>query len=372
MAYLPLHAQPVITQASIAYGEVVSEYSFTKRSELTLPLGSDGVYDFTACGDEYFPYQLGEEYFNDPVRDVPPTVLPALRMFEIDEAFRASFGDPLPDRVIRLNRLLPTDQGVFEENDILKVKPSGLYYVAYQTILSNGGEANGGTYLAESENIYVPFGLHYGEQFDTVGYRFQPNRFDRLDSVSTHTVIDYFGYGTFLTWMGEAEEVAALLYTENETLFRLDGQGGYYDDDYSITNYLYLLSARNAIPRAVLRGTYDPDGATFYPETTTLYLPTGDEPSATALTDIPGATIGVFPNPIGGSFHVDLTLDRSSSLDVDVYTATGQMISRRTKLAVIPGLNRIPILEDGLPAGFYIVRLTLADGSSGTQRVVVE
>ena len=374
LAYLPLHAQPVTTEVSIVFGEVVSEYSFSKRDEPRLPLGPDGVYDFAFCGDEIFEYRVGEKYFSAPAKDVPAEAIPALKMFAIDEAFRASFGEPLPDRVIGLNRLPPPDQGVFEYNDILKVKPSGLYYVAYQSVPRNSGEVIGYTDVAESENIYIPFGLRYGEQFDTVGYHFQPDRFGNLDSISRHTTIEYLGYGTFLTWKGDAEEVATLLYTVNETLF-LPGSrpGEYHEDDSFETTYLYLLSAKNAIPRAIIRGTYDQDGGTtFSPESIRLYLPTSMATATTTTTGIPGGQIDIFPNPTGGAFSIDLTLDRSSFLDVEAYAPTGQLIYRRMGLSGAPGRNRIPLSGDVLPPGLYFVRLNLADGSNETRRVIVK
>ena len=363
-----LLAQPVTTAASINYTETVYNYDINLPETTEYVIGTNVNFDFRSLGDIEVEYGPGPEELSAPAKDIPLSELDSFSMFAVDAAYRADFGLELPENVVGL-RIGYSSDNDFEE-DVLTVQPSGLYYFAYR-YTDNDGEIESS--IADDEQPFLPLNLAYGESFDTTMTYLSESQFENFsDSNIVQTTFQYIGYGTMQTWKGQAESIGAMLMTENELYFRADGAGNYGEPDEYRDTVLYLMTDKNVIPRAVLEGDYDTQSKVFTADYVGLLLPGSEDPSAIPSVGIPGATIAVFPNPGNGKFSVDFTFDRSTTLAVSLYSATGQLIRAASGIAVTAATNRIPVSTQTLPAGVYFLKLTLADGRSETRRVMVD
>ncbi len=365
--FTPLIAQPITTAASINYTEVTSFYDFDLDEEIDYTFGPNMTFDFSPFADVDVELGVGPDV---PAKDAPVDQLVSYSMFRIDGAYRDTFAIPLPTNVVGLRIVYQGDNDV--EEDILTVKSSGLYYYGSRDTYEEDDEMVIETALEDGETPFVPLNLGYGEQFDTSSTYRSPSQFAGLfDSTIVQTTFTYVGYGTTKSWVGQAEAVGAILIIQKELEYRPD-EGGVYGDpiEYNETA-VYLMTDKSVLPRVVLGGDYDVESRTLSADFVGLLLPTSENPSAMVSNGIPGAAIAVFPNPTDGRFSVDLTLDRATTLDLEFFSAAGQRLSRSGGVSVVPGLNRLPVSDGTLAAGLYLVKLTLADGSSETQRVVV-
>ncbi len=370
----PLIAQPVTTASAIRYGEVISIYNFELDDTMTWKLGPSMSFDFTEFGDKEINYYDEDWPVSGPAKDLDPSLLESYTFFKADQTFRDAFDGALPENVIRLSYKDPSDERFVEENLALVAKPLGLYQLGYQEIELEDGKPVSEIELFDEEELVIPFGLKYGEKVDSISSEVEPS-VDYpgvLDSFIYRTTYEYLGIGTFKTWTGPEVSVGVILINKEYHAFRGNESGNYGEEftDIYLSN-VYLMGVNSALPLAFMDGDYDSKKGTIGIDYLALTIQTSDAPSAVTTAGIPGAAIEVFPNPTHGAFRVDLTLDRATTLDLELYSAAGQRLSRRGGLAVVPGINRLPVSERELAAGLYLVKLTLADGSSETRRVVV-
>ncbi len=79
----------------------------------------------------------------------------------------------------------------------------------------------------------------------------------------------------------------------------------------------------------------------------------------------------LFPNPVGLSQECLLRSDAASGpAQVEVFDPLGRRV-RSSAIELFAG-TAVPVPTAGLPSGTYLVRLTEADGTEGTQRMVVQ
>ena len=368
-----LAAQPVTTVASINYEETIYIYDFDDDSvpdqETKITFGTTMNLDFTAFGDREIEYGPdGNE--SAPASTIPLSELVTVSIFEIDETFRASLDTPLPDDVVGLR----IDYGEGDiEDDILLIEPDILTTYAYG-MPSDDGDEQYEVEILDSYEPFLPLNLEYGETYeiDTTYLRRSSDYEGKFDSVILHATYTYSGYGVLKTWRGE-ENVGALLLLQRKQYFRVNENGSYGEPDQYNEDGLFLMNGTTIVPRVTLYGSYDADSETFTVEDNEffLFLP-GNDISATGNLGIPNAIVSIAPNPTAGPFHVNVTIDRGTSLELELHNAAGQLVTRQSGLPVNPGLNRLPVVTDGgLPAGLYLVRLTTTDGRFETRRVVV-
>lgn len=78
--------------------------------------------------------------------------------------------------------------------------------------------------------------------------------------------------------------------------------------------------------------------------------------------------LSIFPNPTNGNFTVNLELDRSQDVVLEVYNLRGQVISR------VESRNAIVVEEDfsleSAPAGVYFIQVTTDRGTAGRKVVL--
>lgn len=377
LAWIPLFAstlaaQPVTTVASINEDETIYVYAFddasTPAEEMEITFGTTMNLDFTAFGDREIEYgPNGEE--SAPAKEVPLSELETYSTFAIDAAYRATFGLTLPDDVFGLR----ADYGEGEiSEDIILIEPDLLSYYA---VRYSTGELNENfeSSVYEGYEPFIPLGLEYGETYRVDTTYLTSSQYEGFfDSVILNLMYTYAGYGKLKTWLGE-ENVGALLVRSREQYFRVDENGSYDDGDDYYDDYVYVMNGTSIIPRASLIGTYDADAEVFTVEDDEyfLFLP-GSEASAVRGVGLPNARVSVAPNPTAGPFYVTLTVDRPTSLELDLFDAAGRLVLHQSGLSVSPGQNRLPVVtEAGLPAGIYLVRLTQSDGRFESRRVVV-
>ncbi len=368
-----LIAQPVTTAASIRFGEVYHDYPFTLEDTLTWTLGRSMDFDFTDFGDRELQCFDPPCPWSGPANQVSTDLLESYTYFEVSQSLRDAFDGELPTNIVGLRILDPDYEGE-EDNVIVEVRPAGMYIIGRQTIEREDGKLVSTAELDDEPYLFLPLGLKYGEQSDTSEFYLSESSdyTGKFDSIIFTEIIEYAGAGTLGTWAGGTEAVGVWISTYERRTFRANATGNYGEPEVETElDYVYLMSANSAFPRALLDGEYDAVTQTLRIGGIELFLQTSENPSALTSAGIPGATIGVFPNPSSGAFGVDLTLDRSTGLDVELYSAAGQRVSRSAGLTAGPGTTRIPVSDGPLAAGFYLVKLTLADGSHETRRVVV-
>ena len=100
---------------------------------------------------------------------------------------------------------------------------------------------------------------------------------------------------------------------------------------------------------------------------------------ASAVADIllgPGEVLGVYPNPTYAGASVLYRIPQATSVDVNIYDVTGQLV-RRIASGAFPGGARM-VKWDGrdesgkqVSAGIYLVRLVAGSGAHQTKRLVL-
>ncbi len=81
-------------------------------------------------------------------------------------------------------------------------------------------------------------------------------------------------------------------------------------------------------------------------------------------------SLNVYPNPSGGTLHVEWTSIRPSTVDLVVFDALSRRVAEQSGVVVPAGPSRLPLTLD-VPSGPYLLRLTDAAGTVQTQRITV-
>lgn len=95
---------------------------------------------------------------------------------------------------------------------------------------------------------------------------------------------------------------------------------------------------------------------------------------ATGSAQAPGATAGfaagaAFPNPAARVAYVPLSLGQAQAVAWSLYDPAGRLVAGPVAAALPPGVHRLPISLDALPAGAYVYRVTA--GTEAATGVVV-
>jgi hypothetical protein len=102
----------------------------------------------------------------------------------------------------------------------------------------------------------------------------------------------------------------------------------------------FNYTARNFMPKAespLLTGSY------WY------------EPTGIGRDEIGSATlVKNYPNPFRGITHIDITLDQSTPVEVQVYDLTGKRVADLYKGVMTPGKNSLTFNVESLGKGVYI------------------
>lgn len=85
---------------------------------------------------------------------------------------------------------------------------------------------------------------------------------------------------------------------------------------------------------------------------------------------IDASSLEVSPNPTSGTFSVDLSLSKASSVNVSVLNSVGSLVYSSTTAQGV-GASKIPVAAV-LTKGIYIVKVSSADGTSLSKKLVVE
>jgi hypothetical protein len=93
------------------------------------------------------------------------------------------------------------------------------------------------------------------------------------------------------------------------------------------------------------------------------------------VTDNPvdnaNATFQVYPNPVSGTANINCNITRNSNVSVALYNLLGEKVMDIYNGNMEIGTRSLSFTTNGLPAGFYLCRLTQG-GTQSTQSVVVE
>ncbi|MCC3160497.1 T9SS type A sorting domain-containing protein [Hymenobacter sp. 15J16-1T3B] len=98
-----------------------------------------------------------------------------------------------------------------------------------------------------------------------------------------------------------------------------------------------------------------------------MFRPSGVTATASARQ---ADQLSVFPNPTTGSFTLRLAAAvPGQQADATLYNALGQVVRRQPVSVLATGLQA-EFSAAGLPVGVYTLRLTLADGTFLTKRLI--
>ncbi len=113
----------------------------------------------------------------------------------------------------------------------------------------------------------------------------------------------------------------------------------------------------------------------YHPSAAIAPLPAGKQQEATvALSGNQGVKmlqLNVHPNPFQQSFVLSVETGIQEVLDIAMYDMSGKMIHQQQYRHLRAGWNPIRIQpSNGLPRGVYLIKVTTADGNTGSLRVI--
>ena len=122
--------------------------------------------------------------------------------------------------------------------------------------------------------------------------------------------------------------------------------------------YLWSNGGTTSTISGLMPGVYsviitDSLGCTFYDTITVTYI------DGIAENNFPG-TANLFPNPNNGSFTLDVNMNASADLYIEIVNLLGEKLTAERR--IVYG-NTIMKFDLGLPAGTYLVRLSTSEGS---------
>lgn len=77
----------------------------------------------------------------------------------------------------------------------------------------------------------------------------------------------------------------------------------------------------------------------------------------------------VFPNPFNSTTTVDLTVDRTSTISLDIFDLSGKLIMNVGQHDLNPGSYSIPVTLADIPAGMYL--LNMSDGERRSMKKIM-
>ncbi|GAB4416580.1 MAG: hypothetical protein OHK0039_26060 [Bacteroidia bacterium] len=148
-----------------------------------------------------------------------------------------------------------------------------------------------------------------------------------------------------------------------------DSEGKYYFGGLNWGTYKVYVEMMNRYgePWIVTIGPGNPgfEGADFEAGTYEV-TPSGTTAIATGLL---AETLSLYPNPASDRLYVEFSLEQARPVAVQVLNMMGQRVAQQ-QVAGLPGLQRIAIATQGLPAGTYVVRIETEQGQI-SRRVLV-
>lgn len=95
--------------------------------------------------------------------------------------------------------------------------------------------------------------------------------------------------------------------------------------------------------------------------------PVSSEPGAEPRTF---TLSSVYPNPAAGTSHINLDMDKSQHISVEVFNLLGQRVATVFEGSAPAGRSVVPVDASGLTAGIYVVRVVGEDFSQSRKFVV--
>jgi PKD repeat protein len=90
----------------------------------------------------------------------------------------------------------------------------------------------------------------------------------------------------------------------------------------------------------------------------------------TGESETEAAALMVYPNPVSGRLNISLNVNVTAEVILSLYNLTGQMVYQGIE-PVSPGQNTITIPAGNLPAGIYTLRVTVDDGITFLNKVII-
>jgi hypothetical protein len=79
------------------------------------------------------------------------------------------------------------------------------------------------------------------------------------------------------------------------------------------------------------------------------------------------ASLGVYPNPTNNQFTIDLDMLESDNVTIDLINVIGQSVKSVNLGTRSVGMNRTYMDVNDIPAGFYIMNITVGESQMSTK-----
>ena len=98
-----------------------------------------------------------------------------------------------------------------------------------------------------------------------------------------------------------------------------------------------------------------------------------NQSEALSLDDVnTNSLASVFPNPSNGEFTISIELPVASELTADLYNISGQLLSTEVYDFSFSNALQIDMRDIAKAQGVYFLKLTTPEGTSSTQKVIIE